>query len=180
MEIIYPVSRLLATPKIFYAIAAHMGGPDAETIRELFYELLEADFGEDAAEDAEFHASEVCVRESPDEPGVIQVILDTGTAAELRPYGERTTGISSDNEMAITSNIYKRLVTAIEESRPEFAGDVALCEPPTPSNEYLRSPDGDSFNGSFHLLSDPDKTYDFTVEVIDLHNDKLKATIFGN
>lgn len=177
-EIIYPVSRLLATPKVFYAIAAQIGGPDAETIRDLFYELLEADFGDDDPEDIEFHASEVCFRESPDEPGVIQVILDTGTAAELRPHGEYIAQITNDDEMAITSSIYKRLVTAIEESSPEFTGNVVLCDPPMPSNQYLRSEDGDSFAGTFHLLSDPEVTFGFKVEVIDLHNDQLKATVF--
>ena len=125
-------------------------------------------------------ASEVCFRVSPDEPGVIQVVLDTGTAAELRPQSEYLAQISNDDEMSITSNIYKRLVEAIIESRPDFAGDVVLCDPPMPSNQWLRSEDGDSFNGSFHLLSDPDKTFGFTVEVIDLHSDQMKATVFPN
>ena len=177
-EIIYPVHRLLANPKIFFAIAAHIGGPDAETIKDLFYDLLESDITDSEGDDIEFHAGEACFRESPDEPGVIQVILDTGTAAELRPQGEYIAHITNDEEMSITSNIYKRLVTAIEESRPEFAGDVVLCDPPTPSNQYLRSEDGDSFAGTFHLLSDPDTTFGFKVEVIDLHNDQLKATVF--
>ena len=109
-----------------------------------------------------------------------QVVLDTGTAAELRPQSEYLAQISNDDEMSITSNIYKRLVEAIIESRPDFAGDVVLCDPPMPSNQWLRSEDGDSFNGSFHLLSDPDKTFGFTVEVIDLHSDQMKATVFPN
>ena len=179
-EIIYPVSRLLATPKTFYAIAAQIGGPDADLLRDLFYDLLESDFDGDDPEDVEFHASEVCFRESPDEPGVIQVILDTGTAAELRPHGEYVAQIKNDNEMAVTSSIYKRLVTAIEESSPEFLGNIVLCDPPMPSNQYLRSDDGESFNGEFHLLSDPERTYGFSVEVIDIPNDILKATVFPN
>jgi hypothetical protein len=69
---------------------------------------------------------------------------------------------------------------AIEESRPEFAGDVVLCDPPLPSNQYLRSDDGESFNGQFHLLSDPDITFGFSIEVIDIPNDILKATVFPN
>ena len=179
-ELIYPVDRLLANPKIFFAIANLIDGPDAGTLKDLFYELLEADINDSEPEDIAFHATEVCVRHSPDEYGVIQVILDTGTAAELRPQGEYVSGISSSDEMSITSNIYRRLVTAIEESRPEFAGDIALCEPPIPSNQYLRSPDGDSFNGEFHLLSDPERTYGFSVEVIDIQSDQLKATVFPN
>ena len=42
-EIIYPVDRLLANPKVFFAIAAHFGGPDHSQLKDLFYELLEAD-----------------------------------------------------------------------------------------------------------------------------------------
>ena len=177
-EVIYPVDRLLANPKVFFAIAAKMGGPEAFMLKDLFYDLIESDINESEPDDVEFHATEVCFRESPDEPGVVQIILDTGTAAELRPQSGYIAGISNDDEMAITSSIYKRLVTAIEESRPEFAGDIALCEPPMPTNEYLRSDDGDSFNGSFHLLSDPETTYGFSVEVIDIPNDILKATVF--
>jgi hypothetical protein len=180
-EIIYPVHRLLANPKIFFAISAHIGGPDAETLKDIFYDLIESDIGEaESVDDIEFTADEVCFRESPDEAGVIQVILDTGTAAELRPQGEYVAGITSKDELDITSTIYKRLVEAIIESRPEFAGDVVLCDPPMPSNQYLRSEDGESFNGQFHLLSDPDRTYGFSVEVIDIPNDILKATVFPN
>lgn len=179
-EIIYPVDRLLANPKIFFAIAAHLDGPDSNTLKELFYELLEADINDSDPGEIEFHATEICFRESPEEGGVIQVILDTGTAAELRPQGEYVAGITSKDELDITSTIYKRLVEAIIESRPEFAGDVVLCDPPMPSNQYLRSEDGESFNGQFHLLSDPDTTYGFSVEVIDIPNDVLKATIFPN
>jgi hypothetical protein len=178
-EIIYPVERLLGNPKIFFAIAKVLDGPDATLLKDLFYDLLEADMGEaESVDEVEFEADEVCFRENPDEPGVIQIILDTGTAAELRPHGEYVADIKNDDEMAITSTIYKRLVTAIEESRPEFLGDIVLCDPPMPSNQYLRSDDGDSFEGSFHLLSDPEQTFGFSIEVIDIHNDQLKATVF--
>ena len=181
MEIIYPVERLLANPKVFFAIAKAFEGPDAAALKDLFYDLIEADMVDaDTADEIEFIADEVCFRHSPDENGVIQVILDTGTAAELRPHGEYVAGITSKNELDITSNIYKRLVEAIIESKPEFAGDVVLCDPPMPSNQYLRSEDGESFNGKFHLLSDPEKTYGFSVEVIDIPNDILKATVFPN
>jgi hypothetical protein len=179
-EIIYPVDRLLANPKVFFAIANRIQGPDASLLKDLFYDLLEVDINESDSDEIEFHATEVCFRESPDEPGVIQVILDTGTAAELRPQGEYVAGIVNQDQLEITSSIYKRLVTAIEESRPEFAGDVVLCDPPMPSNQYLRSEDGERFDGSFHLLSDPETTFDFSIEVIDIPNDILKATVFPN
>lgn len=181
MEIIYPVERLLANPKIFFAIAKEFEGPEAAILKDLFYDLIEADLGDaESLEEIEFTADEVCFRESPDEEGVIQIILDTGTAAELRPQGEYVAGITSKDELDITSTIYKRLVEAIIESRPEFAGDVVLCDPPMPSNQYLRSDDGESFNGQFHLLSDPEITFGFSVEVIDIPNDILKATVFPN
>jgi hypothetical protein len=178
-EVIYPVHRLLANPKVFFAIAAELDGPDAETLKNLFYELLESEINDtESTDEIAFDATEICFRESPDEDGVIQVILDTGTAAELRPQGEYVGGIKGKMELDITSSIYQRLVKAIEDSRPEFTGNIVLCDPPMPSNSYLRSRDGESFNGSFHLLSDPESTYDFEVEVIDIPNDILKATVF--
>lgn len=180
-ELIYPVDRLLANPKVFFAIAKEIDGPDAETLKDIFYDLIEADMGDaESVDEIEFTADEVCFRHSPDEHGVIQVILDTGTAAELRPQGEYVAGITSKDELDITSTIYKRLVEAIIESRPEFAGDVVLCDPPMPSNQYLRSEDGESFNGEFHLLSNPEETFGFSIEVIDIPNDILKATVFPN
>jgi hypothetical protein len=138
VEIIYPCERLLANPKIFFAIAREFDGPDAATLKDLFYDLIEADLSDaETVDEIEFAADEVCFRESPEEPGVIQIILDTGTAAELRPHGEYVAGITSKDELDITSTIYKRLVEAIIESRPEFAGDVVLCDPPMPSNQLL-------------------------------------------
>jgi hypothetical protein len=58
-----------------------------------------------------------------------------------------------------------------------LGGNIALCSPPTPGNSYLRSPDGDNFQGSFHLLTYPEKVYAFNVEVIDVTTDQLKAYI---
>jgi hypothetical protein len=49
-----------------------------------------------------------------------------------------------------------------------------------PSNQYLRSEDGERFNGEFHLLSNPEETFGFSIEVIDIPNDILKATVFPN
>ena len=36
MQIIYSIDRLLANPRIFYAIANHFDGPDGITIRTAF------------------------------------------------------------------------------------------------------------------------------------------------
>ena len=37
--------------------------------------------------------------------------------------------------------------------------------------------DGDKFEGEFHLLSDPEKMYDFVVDVVDMEKDDLRATV---
>ena len=177
-QLIYPVARLLANPRIFHAIANYLGGPDAETIKDTFYELLEHGFQayEDPVE-CSFDSEEVCFL-TRGEGENFEIVLDTGIAASLEAIeGELRAQFSDDSEMAAASVIYQRLVTAIEESNPEFAGNIALCSPPTPGNFYLRSRDGDRFEGSFHLLSDPDSLYSFNVEVIDVNTDQLRATI---
>jgi hypothetical protein len=91
--------------------------------------------------------------------------------------GEFRTMITNDNEMGATSAIYQQLVKAIEDSNPELAGNIALCSPPTPGNGYLRSMDGDRFEGEFHLLTDPDKQYAFNIEIIDVNSNDLRAVI---
>ena len=177
MDIFYPVERLLGNPRVFYAIANLLGGPDGETLKTAFLELLEYNLGEfENPEDVEFDAEEVCFAINP-ENGDVQITLDTGLASILKPVeGELKAQITNDHEMAATSAIYDRIVTAIVEANPEFDGNIALCSPPTPGNSYLRSPDGERFVGQFHLLSDPDREYSFHVEIIDVQQDILKAT----
>lgn len=177
MEILYPVERLLANPRIFFAIANYLGGPDGETLKQSFYELMEYGFGEyEDPEEVEFVAEEICFAIDP-EDGTLQMTLDTGLASILKPIeGEVKAQITNDHEMAATSAIYDRLVTAIVEANPDFDGNIALCSPPTPGNSYLRSPDGERFEGSFHLLSDPERQYTFNVDIIDVNADILKAT----
>lgn len=177
-QLIYPVARLLANPRIFHAIANYLGGPDADTIKETFYELLEHGFQEvEDPDECAFDSHEACFIVRGEESN-FEIVLDTGIAASLEAIeGEMRAQFSNDSEMAAASVIYQRLVTAIEESNPEFAGNIALCSPPTPGNYYLRSRDGDRFEGSFHLLSDPDSLYSFNVEVIDVNSDQLRATI---
>jgi hypothetical protein len=177
-QLIYPVDRLLANPRIFYAIANFLGGPDGEILKEAFYELIEYHFNEyeDVTECA-FEATEVCFRMDGDTEDC-EIILDSGLTSVLQAVeGEVKPRITTDGEMAATSAIYKRLVTAIEQAHPELEGNIALCSPPTPGNAYLRSPDGDNFQGNFHLLTDPERLYAFHVEVIDVQKDQLKATI---
>lgn len=178
MEIFYPVERLFSNPRVFYAIANYLGGPEGEILKTSFYELMEYGFQEyEDPDDIEFAADEVCFSVD-DETGEVQITLNSGLASVLTPIeGEIRAQISNDHEMAATSAIYKRLVEAIEESNPELAGDIVLCSPPTPGNYYLRSENGERFEGSFHLLSDPEKLYKFNVEIIDVTTDQLKATI---
>lgn len=177
MNIIYPVERLLSNPRIFFAIANFLGGPDGETLKQSFYELMEHGFSDfEDPEEIEFQAEEICFSIDPTD-GTVQMTLDTGLASVLKPVeGEMKAQITNDHEMAATSAIYDRLVTAIVAANPDFAGNIALVSPPTPGNSYLRSEDGERFEGAFHLLSDPERQYAFNVDIIDVNADILKAT----
>jgi hypothetical protein len=177
MDIIYPVERLLGNPRIFFAIANFLGGPDGETLKQSFYELMEYGFSDfEDPEDIEFQAEEVCFSIDP-EDGTVQMTLDTGLASILKPVeGEIKAQITNDHEMAATSAIYDRIVKSLIEANPDFEGNIALVSPPTPGNSYLRSDDGERFEGAFHLLSDPERQYAFNVDIIDVNADILKAT----
>lgn len=176
-EIFYPVDRLLANPRTFFAIANALDGPDGETLKDAFLDLLEFNFP-DAEDPSEivFEASEVCFQIDP-EDGTVQITLDTGLASILKPIdGEVKAYITNDNEMAASSAIYARIITAIAEANPDFQGNIALCSPPTPGNQYLRSSDGERFEGSFHLLTDPEKQFAFSIDIVDVNRDILRAT----
>jgi len=177
-QVIYPLERLLANPRIFYAIANRLRGPDGETLKGATYDLLEygmENYGD--VTECEFEADEICFR-CEEGDGKCEIILDNGLMSVLEAVeGEIRAAITNEGEFAASAAIYSRLVSAINESNPELEGDIALCSPPTPGNSFLRSADGDHFEGEFHLLSDPEKTYAFNVEVIDINEDKLKATI---
>ena len=177
MEIFYPVERLFANPRIFFAIANYLEGPDGETLKQSFYELMEYGFSEyEDPEEIEFQADEICFSIDVTD-GTVQMTLNTGLASILQPLeGEVKAQITNDNEMAATSAIYDRLITAIVEANPEFEGNIALVSPPTPGNSYLRSQDGERFEGAFHLLTDPERQYAFNVDIVDVNADILKAT----
>ncbi len=176
-EIIYPVSRLLSNPRVFFAIANLLDGPDGEVLKDAFYDLIEYDFNEyEDPNEIEFSATEICFT-IDEEDGTVQLTLDTGLASILKPVeGELRAQITNDHEMAATSAIYERIVTALVEANPNFKNDIALCSPPTPGNSYLRSEDGERFEGSFHLLSDPELRYAFNVDIIDVQQNILRAT----
>ena len=179
-QIIYPAIRLLRNPKIFIAIAETLDGPEWQVLADAFYDLMESEFEE--ADDMPIFDPEVevCFREDPDEDRVFQVILSTGTALELRPdEGEEGSysPVSSEADFAAVSAIYGRLIRALEEERPDLKDDIALVDIPTAGNGFLRDPNGDASRGAFHLKSNPDKKFDFIVDVIDIPNDELKARI---
>jgi hypothetical protein len=178
MEIVYPVSRLLSNPRVFYAIANYLGGPDAETLRDAFYSLLEFEFDDfESPYDCEFDAEEVCFSVK-DDGETCDIILDTGLMSHLESVkGEVKAQINDDKDLVTTSAIYKKLVSAIEEANPDLKGDVALCSPPTPGNSYLKTPDGNNFEGSFHLLSNPEEQFAFKVAVLDPESEELQAFI---
>ena len=182
MSIVYPVSRLLANPKIFYAIANYLGGPDGDTLKEAFYSLLEFEFTELEPEDCEFEPEEALF-ETEDDGAICTIQFDTGLASRLEAVqGELRAEIITDEDLAKTSSIYRELVTAIEEADPDLEGDIALCSPPTPGNSFLLSSEGKHFMGDFHLLSDPEKKFSFIIRPSDTTEpgepeNKLKATI---
>lgn len=178
MSIIYPVSRLLAQPKVFNAIANYFKGPDADTIMSTFYELMELDFDDQDPEDCEFEAQVVSFT-CENDGEVFTIELDTGMACKLEAVkGEIRAQVFTEKDLAATSTVYQKLVSAIEESCPEFTGDIALCSPPTPGNNFLCSDeDADYFIGSFHLKSNPDKKFSFNVLVVDRDSDEMQATV---
>ena len=176
-QIIYPVDRLLANPRVFMAIGNYFDGPEWEVWASAFYDLIEMGVIEKEPEEANFDAGECCFRVDPDEEGVFQVILDNGNAMELKPTDDGYAAVETEDDLAAVSQIHGRLLRAIEQARPDLEGNIALSSMPMPSNGYLRDVDGDFFSGEFHLLDNPDKKFDFRIEVLDLQKGDLKATI---
>ncbi len=179
-QIIYPAIRLLRNPKVFIAIAGTFDGPEWQVLADAFYDLLESEFEE--ADDMPIFDEEleVCFRQDPEEDEVFQVILSSGCAIELRPDGDEKgsySPVSSEADFAAVSAIYGRLIRALEEERPDLKDDIALVDIPTVGNGFLRDKDGNAFRGAFHLKSDPDQKFKFVVDVIDIPNDELKASI---
>ena len=176
-QIIYPTERLLANPRIFMAIANEFDGPDWETFRDAFYDLIEGEF-EDQDVEPMFNIPEVAFRESPEDPAVFQVVLTNGMAIELRPQdGDKYSIVKNENELGVVSAIYGRLIRAIEEACPEHAGDISLDDVPTIGNDFLRDEEEDCFRGTFTLLSDADQEFKFQVDIVDLAGDELTATV---
>jgi hypothetical protein len=177
MVVVYPFSRLLANPKLFFAISDFLGGPDPETLRESFYELLEAESGDEPPEDFRFDVEEVYF-ESEEDASVVMITFDNGKMLRLEAIeGEVNAQITSEMDFIAASTVSRRLIDAIEESHPELKDDIALEHPPTPGNRFLSSENGEHFEGSFHLRSNPDVKYAFTVVGLDPDMDHLEAKI---
>ena len=178
-QLIYPVHRILGNPRVLKAIANWVEGPDWEILAEAFYDLIENEFTENPEVEPQFSAAEVCFRRDPEDERIIQVVLSTGQAMELRPIDgdEYHAEVKTENDLSVVSTIYNRLVKAIEEEKPELKGNIVLCDPPTPGNGFLRDTDGNAFRGRFHLLDNPEQEFGFVVDIIDLQADVLKASI---
>ncbi len=183
-QVIYPTERLLANPRVIQAIANMFDGPDWEVFATAFYDLMESEFLEDSVSEPNFTCPEVCFRQDPDRPSIYQVILSTGSAVELHPLegsvktkGAGWAAVRDEDDLGAVTAINQRLLRAIETARPDLKGDIVLCEPPTPSNGFLRDEDGDNFRGRFHLISSPETEFGFVVEVISIETDELKATV---
>lgn len=162
----------------FFEEGCDEGGPDWTVWRDAFYDLLEGEF-EDQDEEPAFEIPEFCFRQKPDEPEVFQVVMTSGMAIELRPdgNGESYHTVSSEEELGVASAIYNRLVRAIEQARPDLKDDISLGEVPVIGNDFLRSDDGDSFQGTFTLLSDGDKKFKYIVNIVDMEADELQAEV---
>jgi len=174
-QIIWPIERLMANPRLFVAIADYFEGPDSDLFSSSFYELMEHEIEEN--ENSEFFLGECAFREKPEEPEVFQVILSNGNAIELKPSGDAYSVVRDENDLGVVSAIYGRLIKAIEAARPDLEGNIALVEVPTMANGFLRDENGDAFRGKFHLLSDPTTEFKFVVDVVDLDKDDLRARI---
>ena len=175
-QIIYPTERLLANPRIFMAIADYFDGPDWETFRDAFYDLIEGEF-EDMDVEPEFSIPEVAFREKPEDPEVYQVVLTNGMAIELKPSGDSYSIVESEEDLGVVSAIYGRLVKAIEQARPDLKGDISLDNVPSLANGFLRDEDDDCFRGTFSLLSNQDQKFKFKVDIVSLSDDELTATV---
>jgi hypothetical protein len=94
-EIFYPVDRLFANPRIFFAIANALEGPDADTLKNAFYELMEYTFSDyEEPEEIEFEADEICFSIEP-ESGDVQITLNTGKNG-ISPNDSSSWEIESD------------------------------------------------------------------------------------
>lgn len=172
MAIVYPVSRLLENPKTFNAISRALGWPNMEILRDTFYDLLEFEFGEMDVEECEFEAEEVCFEVEGEKPLVCLVTLDTGLAAKLEAVEEEApTQIASEMDLNEAMKVHRKILSALERNNPHLKDDISLEHPPTPSNGYLFTRDGEHLAGEFHLRSNPETKFSFKLPIEELRFD---------
>lgn len=168
----YFVKYLLNHPEYFQLLEEGLEGPDAETLQEAFYSLLEdVDYVDDELQ---------VVFRVFTKDGTVEVILSTGQAVVITlAVDDYICNIRSSEEMKLATDLYYRLVRAIEKELPtQFKYNIALVDPPCPSTNYLISPlSDDVFSGKFYHLEDPSKSYSWIVKVIDPEQTELKAEV---
>lgn len=201
IRICWPIGRILNNPDLVIPISNRIGISNWEIIYEAFYMLLETEIIEsvemmeedegsvpETAEDLvaifDWISEEVCFSYFPEE-NIVRVSGDSGIMIQLEEggfgpkrveKGSPHSGIRNSDEFQISSTLYQGFIEAIEKTAPELKGDIVLCTPPVPSNNYLRDEVTDNFVGQFHLISDPDKKYDFSISV-NTDNKESVATV---
>ena len=168
----YFVAFLLQHPEYFDMLEEGLGGPDSETLQEAFHALLEEATVVDNRLQVVFR---IYV-----EDGTVEIVLSTGQAVVIALSDEDyICNIQSQEEMNLASELYYRLVRAIERELPsKYTYNIALVDPPCPSTNFLISPFADDvFCGEFYHLENPEKLYEWTVKVIDPDTTDLKAEV---
>jgi hypothetical protein len=168
----YYVAFLLQHPEYFDMLEEGLEGPDSETLREAFHALLdEVDYIDNRLQ---------VVFRMYLEDGTVEVVLSTGQAVVITlSVEDYICNIQSQEEMGLASELYYRLVRAIERELPsKYTYNIALVDPPCPSTNFLISPVADDvFCGKFYHLDDPTKLYDWIVKVVDPDTTDLKAEV---
>lgn len=189
IRIFWPVSNLLSNPDLVIPICSRLGLGDWSLLYNGLYALLEHEIEESSAplkdgttvpesqediiEAFNWYSEEVCFSFFP-EQNVIRITGESGIMIQLEeggsaPFriekGSPHSGIRNSDEFQISSTLYQGFIEAIEKAKPELKGNIVLCAPPVPGNNYLRDEVTDNFVGQFHLMSDPEIKYDFSIEV---------------
>jgi len=162
---------LLNNPQYFERLEDNLEGPSADILESAFHSLLdEVEF---------FNENTTVVFRSFLSGESIQIILDTGHMVELKIDPEYLCDTKNEQEFSITSQLYYRIVRAIEDLLPEDCKyNICLTEPPTPSTGFLTNPeDEDSFVGEFYHLDNPEQIFRWKVTVVDPDAETFKAEI---
>jgi hypothetical protein len=140
---------------------------------DLFYEAYSASVDPentgDTDPDPESFPTMVCFRANVDEKGEISIdiSMNNGIGLFLRGRMENKTNrpiVSTERELQKVGHIYRSIVDKLEKEMPEYKGDISLNEVPHPNNHFLQDlEDNSKICGNFNLLSDPSKSFEFTI-----------------